>query len=138
MIACGEEAPQFSPVVAEPTTKVEFLRQADAICHSSEAQIEAAGDDLLSAGGQVTRAQITRIAKEVIAPALRAEVAAIAALEPPPGDEGKIAAILAATEAGIEALEANPAVFEDGPPPPLRRAQQLAEAYGSRQCGFRG
>ena len=47
---CGGDDDEggFSPVVSDPLQKVEFLRQADEICVSTESQIEAAADDLLT------------------------------------------------------------------------------------------
>ena len=136
---CGGDDPEtFSPVVTEPPTKVEFLREADEICFAAEAQIEAAGDDIFDGRGEIDAAEVRRVSLAVVVPALRAEVAAIGALEPPEGDEAEIQAILDATEEGIAQIQADPAALLDGPPAALRRAQRLAEAYGSRECGFRG
>jgi len=137
--ACGDDSgDSFSPVVAEPTTKAEFLREADEICFASEAQIEAAADDIFAGNGKVDPAEVKRVARGIVVPALEAEVAAIGALEFPAGDEARIQAILAATEAGIDQVDADPAGLLDGPPRSLRKAQRLAAAYGSRQCGIRG
>lgn len=136
---CGgdEEEGGFSPVVSEPLSKVEFLRQADAICISSESRIEAAADDLVTAPGDPDPAEVERIAIDLVVPALESEVAAIGALGAPEGDEEEVEAILDATEDGIAAIEADPRALLDGVPAPLRRAQKLAQAYGSRQCGIR-
>ena len=38
---------------------------------------------------------------------------------------------------GIREIEKDPRALLEGVPPALSRAQRLAEAYGSRQCGFR-
>lgn len=134
----GSNDDEFPPLTAEPLTKVEFLREADRICHASEARIEAAADDLVVAEDEPDPAEVERVATEIVVPALEAEVAAIRALDPPQGDEERVAAILAATERGIEAIEADPRdLIDGGIPAPLRRAQRLAEAYGSRECGFR-
>lgn len=137
---CGEDDDEggFSPVVSEPLTKVEFLREADRICLGAEAQIEAAADDLLIGRGRPDPDEVERVALRVVVPSLEAEVEAIRALTPPPGDEARIEAILAATEEGIAAVRANPRDVSGGVPAPLRRAQRLAEAYGSRECGLRG
>jgi len=139
LAGCGgdDEEGGFSPVVSEPVSKVEFLRQADAICISSESRIEAAADDLVTAPGDPDPAEVERIAIDLVVPALESEVAAIGALGAPEGDEEEVEAILAATEDGIAAIEADPRALLDGVPAPLRRAQKLAQAYGSRQCGIR-
>ena len=56
---------------------------------------------------------------------------------PAPHLRETVEAILAATEAGIEQIEANPRGLADGPPSSLRRAADLARAYGSQECGIR-
>ena len=127
----------FSPVVAEPLSKVEFLREADRICFASESRIEAAADDLIAGRGRPDPAEVERVATSIVVPALESEVRAIRAVGAPDGDEREVEAILAATEDGIAAIEADPRGLLDGVPADLRRAQRLAEAYGSQQCGFR-
>jgi hypothetical protein len=139
LAGCGgdDENDDFSPVVAEPLSKVEFLREADRICFASESQIEAAADDLVTAPGRPDPDEVERVAISIVVPALESELRAIRAIGAPEGDEGEVEAILRATEQGIAAIERDPRGLLDGIPAPLRRAQGLAEAYGSRQCGFR-
>ncbi len=133
---CGEDEDSYSPVVADPLSKVEFLREADRICISTEAQIEAAADELATQPGGPDPREVERIALAVVVPALETEVRAIRAIGAPPGEEKQVAAILAATERGIEEIEGAPRALADGPPAGLRQAKRLAKAYGSRECGF--
>ena len=139
LAGCGgdDDAGDFSPVVSDPLSKVEFLREADRICFASEARIEAAADDLVTGRGEPDPAEVERVATSIVVPALESEVRAIRALGAPAGDEPQVEAILAATEQGIAAIERDPRGLLDGVPQPLTRAQRLAEDYGSRQCGFR-
>ena len=139
LVGCGadEDDGGFSPIVSEPMSKVEFLREADRICVGVEAQIEAAADELVLGSRRPDPREVERVALDVVVPALETEVAAIGALSPPPGDEARVEAILTATERGIAEVEANPRALIDGIPAPLRRAQQLAQAYGSSECGLR-
>jgi hypothetical protein len=138
LAGCGDDDDEdFVPLVAEPLSKVEFLREADRICFASEARIEAAADDLVAGRGQPDPAEVERVAIRIVVPALESEVRAIRALDAPEGDERRIEAILAATEQGIAAIERDPRGLLDGVPAPLTRAQRLAEDYGSQQCGFR-
>ncbi len=139
LVGCGGDDDEggFSPVVSDPVSKVEFLRQADEICLSTESQIEAAADDLLVDEGDPAPEEVEEVALGIVVPALEAEVAAIGALAVPEGDEEQVQAILDATEAGIAEIEADPQSLLDGPPESLREAQELARAYGSQQCGIR-
>ena len=139
LAGCGgdDDEDTFAPLVAEPLSKVEFLREADRICHASEARIEAAADELLVGPRAPAPEEVERVALRVVVPALEGEVKAIRALGAPPGDGPEVDAILAATERGIAAIEQDPRGLEDGVPAPLREAERLARRYGSEQCGFR-
>jgi hypothetical protein len=139
LAGCGEESDEggFSPVVSDPVAKVEFLRQADEICFSTESRIEAAADDLLAGKGDPAPAEVEEVAIGIVVPALESEVAAIAALGAPEGDEEQVEAILDATRAGIAEIEADPQGLLDGPPKSLVKAEKLARNYGSQQCGIR-
>jgi hypothetical protein len=136
---CGgdEDEGGFSPVVSDPVSKVEFLRQADEICRSTESQIEAAADDLVTNEEEPTPQEVEEVALGVVVPALESEVAAIGALGAPEGDEEQVRAILDATEAGIAEIEADPQALLDGTPESLVEAEELARRYGSQQCGIR-
>ncbi|MDQ3729947.1 MAG: hypothetical protein M3355_10205 [Actinomycetota bacterium] len=136
---CGGDDDEggFSPVVSEPVSKLEFLRQADEICVSTESQIEAAADDLVTAKKDPKPAEVERVALEIVVPALESEIAAIGALGAPEGDEEEVKAILDATEQGIAEIEADPQALLDGVPESLSRAEKLSSQYGSRQCGIR-
>jgi hypothetical protein len=140
LASCGDASghPGYSPVVSEPLSKVEFLRQADQICNASEAQIEAAADGLVSGPGKPDPAEVKRVATSIVVPRLQAEIAAIRALGAPPGDEAKVQAILDATQDGVDQIDADPEGLVDGQVPRgLRDAEKLARAYGSQECGIR-
>jgi hypothetical protein len=136
LAGCGDDdADQtFPPGVSQPLEKVEFLAEADRICHSTNARVEAAADDLFR-GGEPPPAQTRRVVIGVAIPALEAEVRAIRALGAPAGDEREVDAIVDATERGIAEIRADPVAALDRPPARLREAGRLARAYGSRECG---
>jgi hypothetical protein len=124
--------------VSRPIAKVEFLAEADRICHSTNVRVEAAADGLVSTGDDPPPPEVRRIVIAVVIPALEAEVRAIRALGEPAGDEREVAAIIAATERGIAEIRSDPVAVLDGPPPGLREAARLSRAYGSRECGVPG
>jgi hypothetical protein len=134
----GEEETTTGFSEPPPLTKAEFLREADRICFATEAQIEAAADDLAAGGDDPPPAEVRRVVEDFVVPRLRTEVDTIRLLDSPPADEARIERILEATERGADALEADPLRVLDGIPPPLREAERLARAYGSEQCGLRG
>jgi hypothetical protein len=133
----GESDDGYAPGVSRPLDKVQFLAEADRICHSTNAQIEAAADDLVGGRHDPPPAQVRRVVLAVAIPALEAEVRAIRAIGVPAGDAKEVDAIIAATERGIAELRADPAIAVNGAPPGLRAAARLSRAYGSQECGLR-
>ncbi len=128
----------YAPGVSRPIAKNRFIAEADRICASTNARVEAAGDDLVAGPTDPPPAEVRRVVLSVAVPALEAEVRAIRALGAPAGDEAQVEAIVAATEEGIEQVRADPvAVIDRGPPAAFRRAGRLARAYGSQECGLR-
>ena len=123
--------------VSRPLDKVEFLAEADRICASTNARIEAAADDLATGRADPPPAEVRRVVIGVAIPALESEVRAIRSIGVPAGDEREVEAIIAATEEGIEQIRADPQGVLEGPPPALRRAGRLARAYGSAECDLR-
>ena len=136
MLGCGEDDPEqtFPPGVSRPIAKVRFLAEANRICHSTNARIEAAADDLVGRGDAPPPAEVRRIVAAVVIPALEAERQAIEALGAPAGDGRTVGVIIAATKRGIEQIRAHPLSVLDGPPPGLRRAGELARGYGAAEC----
>ena len=132
----GDDGTTSTFVEPPPLTKAEFLAEADRICHAVEAQIEAAADDY-AGEEKPDPAEVRRVVTRVVVPKLRSEASTIRLLDPPPEDLEEIEAILAATERGADALEADPQSALDGIPDDLREAERLARAYGSKQCGLR-
>jgi hypothetical protein len=127
----------YPPGVSDPIAKVEFLREANRICESTNARVEAAGDELVGGRNDPPPAEVRRIVLRIVIPALETEVEAISAIGAPAGDEDKIDRILDATRQGIDELSADPLSALEGPPPGLREAGRLAAAYGSDSCDAR-
>ncbi len=133
----GESDDPYPAGVSRPLDKVEFLAEADRICASTNARIEAAADDLATGRHDPPPAEVRRVVIGVAIPALESEVRAIRAIGTPAGDEHEVDAIIAATEEGIEQIRADPQDALNGPPPALRRAGRLARSYGSAECDVR-
>jgi hypothetical protein len=139
LVGCGDDDAEttYPAGVSRPIAKVRFLTEADRICHSTNARVEAAADDIATSGRDPRPAEARRLALGIAVPALEAEVQAIDSLGAPRGDEREVEAIIAATERGIAQIKADPVGVVDGPPPALRKAGRLARAYGSTECELR-
>jgi len=116
--------------------RVEFIKQANAICKDTqEAALEKVHQYLRAHPGGFERLEPEiekdRMVMALAHSAIVKEARRLAALPAPEGDEKKIAAIVAAIEAGLNKAEEDPLSTIAGT---YRRAIKLATAYGISQC----
>jgi hypothetical protein len=119
-------------------TKAEFIKQGDAICKKSNAQIEEEANEFAEENGidknNPEQAQEEEVIATIVAPAVRSQAEAIAALGAPSGEEETVDTLVAAVEEGTEKMEADPkAVFEGKDP--LVKGSKLAKEFGFKVCG---
>lgn len=120
----------------EALTKQEFITQADQICAEGDRQINEAGSAQF--GGQEPSAQeIEEFGTETVAPNIQNQVDQIRALTPPEGDEEQVSAILDAAQEGIDEVEEDPSLLNQGQDAggAFTEANRLAEDYGLTDCG---
>lgn len=139
---CGGGGDDDSPDTGESTTtpetltKEDYIARGDDICAQGTFEIGQRGQERFSPGQQPSAGQIEAFGQEVVAPTLEDQVKELRALPPPQGDAKTVGEIYDAVQRGIDELKADPALFSD------RRlggafdqANQLAQAYGFKQCG---
>lgn len=117
MAGCGD-----SDADAEPLTKAEFVKQANAICFKASEEVgdevrEDKESDLISA----------------TAVALQKDVDGIEALGVPSGDEAQIEAILDNVNKAIESIESTPKPGREANDA-IVKAENQAKAYGLKSC----
>jgi uncharacterized protein with von Willebrand factor type A (vWA) domain len=120
-------------------TKAQFIKQADAICENGNKENEAEFEEFakehnLSEKKEPSKAQQEEAISEIVAPGVQKQIEEIDALGAPKGDEGKIEAMIAAVEEGVEEIEENPASLTEGKNP-LAKGSKLAKEYGLKTCG---
>ncbi|HEY4779934.1 MAG TPA: hypothetical protein VIH47_10110 [Solirubrobacterales bacterium] len=122
-------------------TKVEFIKQGDAICKKGSEQIQGEANAFARENNidtsKPTKAQQEEVIAGVLGPALQDQADEISALGAPAGEEGKTEAIVDALEAGAEELEEDPASLLEGKSGagPLSKANELAVKFGFKECG---
>jgi hypothetical protein len=110
-----------------PLDKSEFVQQANAICANAESERD---EVLRSAGGaEPTGGELAMDAL----PPVQKMTEELGELTPPAGDEKQVTRIVAAFEAGIEKIEANPGDL-NADIAAFAEADRLAEAYGLTEC----
>jgi hypothetical protein len=121
-------------------TKVEFVKQGDAICKKGSEQIEDEANAFAKENNidinKPTKGEQEEVISGVLGPALQKQADEISALGAPDGEEEKTVAIVEALESGAEELEDNPAsLLERSGTGPLDKANALANKFGFKQCG---
>jgi hypothetical protein len=130
----GESTTDSTTVVL---TKTEFIKQGDAICKEANEKNQSEAEDFAKENDfeleKANKAQIEEAVAAVLAPSLSKQAEELDALGAPAGDEKQVEEIVVAVEDAAEEIEDEPKlVFEEKT---LKKANQLAEAYGFKVCG---
>jgi hypothetical protein len=118
-------------------TKVEFIKQGDAICKESNKQSEAEAEEFAEDNDfkleGASKGQLEEAVTEVLVPSLNQEAEELDALGAPEGDEDQVEGIVVSLEDAAGEIEDEPSlVFEEKV---LKKPSQLAGSYGFKVCG---
>jgi hypothetical protein len=122
-------------------TKAQFIAQADAICKTSNAEIESefeafAKQNNIDENEEPSKAQKAEVSETILVPNVTNQAEEIRDLAAPSGDEDEVSAMLDSLDEGVEEIEANPqAPFESKQPNPFGPANKIAGEYGLEVCG---
>ena len=118
-------------------TKVEFIKQGDAICKKNNEQSEKEAEEFAEENGfdleKPDKGKLEEAISEVLVPSLNQQAEEIGALGAPEGDEEKVEEIVVSLEDAASEIEDDPgSVFAGGP---LKKPAKLAGEYGFKVCG---
>lgn len=121
-------------------TKAEFLKQGDAICKETLAEISSGyksffEENELQQGDLPSKAEGHELAEEIYLPAEEDQVESLRELTPPEADEDKVDAILTETEDGLDAAGKNPDGLLELGKDPLDASKEMLQSYGFKICG---
>lgn len=135
----GTDAPDSS-VRTSSLGKAQFVKQANAICaREKRSLIEKTGAYLAQreSDGEPQAVLVAKAAKEVLAPVVGEQVAALRKLGAPAGDEEEIEEMLVAQEEGAEQIsEVETLEPRKDPPESFAEAAEMFQAYGLTECSF--
>ena len=118
-----------------PLTKDAYIARADQICAQGTLTVGQAGREQFGSS-QPTKEQAVQFGQDVVVPSLEDTLAKLRALEPPAGDQTATSSIYDALEQAVDKLKQDPELFvESSQGSAFDRANQLAQAYGFKQCG---
>jgi hypothetical protein len=132
--ATGEET--STAATGEPSTKEEFIAQADQICAEGDQQIDAAAGETFTEGDP-TPEEEEQFITETVLPNIQGQIDSLRALTPPEGDEKEVGEILDAAQAGIDETEEDPtSLTQEGEgDDAFAEASRLAADYGLEDRG---
>jgi hypothetical protein len=116
---------------AAPLKKPQFVAQAEEICATAQTEQDELGKEFAQQGESDGSEDTEAVMQEILEP-VETMTEDLADLGPPKGQEKEVEAIIAAYEAGIAKLEAEPA--GEGTVSAFDKANKLAEAYGLYGC----
>jgi hypothetical protein len=118
-----------------PLSKADYIAKGDQICAQGTLVIGQAGREQFGSS-QPTQEQAVHFGQATVVPSLEDTLAKLRALEPPAADQETTSAIYDALEQGIDKLKQDPNLFvATGSGGVFDQANQLAQAYGFKQCG---
>jgi hypothetical protein len=136
LTGCGGASGDSATADAAPS-KAQFTKKAVAICldiqKASQTRLKryvAAHPESLNIQPEIAR---DALVMELLRPLSEKQAKELAALPAPAGDEAKIDAMVAATEAGIKHAEADPEATILGT---YREANKLTSEYGLEECAI--
>lgn len=134
---CGSSDDGTDTTATATITKAELIKKADAICAAGNKANEEAAEEAAEEAGfkleDATDEQLRGLIADIVVPGVREQAEEIASLGAPEGDEDQVAAVVAAVEEGVDALEADPNEALEGEP--FSEASELAGEYGFKVCG---
>jgi hypothetical protein len=119
-------------------SKVAFLAQANKACKQASKNLFTEANSYFEKNlskGLPEQVLVANTLKATVAPVTEAEIAAIKKLDPPPGEEEQVEAIVAAQEAGLDQLNELKKATDFGTAEKvLSEASKMAKAYGLTDC----
>jgi len=121
-------------------TKVEFIKQGDAICKAGNKEIEEGFEEFaeendLPDNGEPSNEQSVEIVETVILPSIQQQGEGIRELGAPEGDEEQVDELLTSLEDAVAEGEDEPELLFEGKTDPFGDVNQQAKDYGFKVCG---
>lgn len=121
-------------------TKVEFIKQGDAICQTGNKEIEEgfeefAKENNLPENKEPSKEQGVELVETVLLPSIQQQGEEIRELGAPEGDEEQVDELLTSLEDAVAEGEDDPESLFSGDTDPFGKPNQMASDYGFKVCG---
>lgn len=129
----GAQREKARPPKPSPAEKARFLKRANTICRSADAEQHRLVTRYLKKGPVAFKWEL---AQPAVVPAMEKELRELRALDPPEGDEAKVRRIIKEMEKGVADARYDPIDLIYTWSDPFSVARHLAKAYGLTVCAF--
>ncbi len=122
---------------AQTTSRSQFVERANAVCAKTAEQVQGELRSYLTRSVSKTQGEeevFAEITKEIVSPALNAEIEEIRALGYPPGDAAELEAIFTGMLEVLAKMKADPPTFVNAENP-FEESEKRAQIYGIGACG---
>jgi hypothetical protein len=131
LAACGgDDDTTTDTTQGTPLTHDDFVAQADAICQTANAELDAVGQDL---GNAPSQADLEKAVEDTVIPNLQDQLNQIEALGAPEGETEQVDEITTGLSDAIDELEQDPGKITDENV--FADVNQKAEDFGLTVCG---
>jgi hypothetical protein len=115
-------------------TKAEFLKQGNAVCKKGNDQIDKAANQTFGKK-HPSQAELNTFANDTLIPVVQQEIDGIRDLNPPSEDADQVNAIVDEAQAALDKGKDDPSLLTSEKADPFKKANQLANDYGLKECG---
>jgi len=132
----GETDGSTAATKGSSLSRAQFIKQADAFCRKAD-NVQEVGLEKARKEGALknpSKSVQEKLVTEIGLPPLRVELEEISSLSPPKADEEEIDEIIHALEVAIEESEEAPIRVTLGQGNPFERVNQMAGAFGFKDC----
>jgi len=133
MAGCGSDDASSASNDQETIVKADFIQAANEICkHRNEEMLAKLRPAYKQAEKLSNEAAAKKLLVRAIVPGFAREVRDLRALQPPPGEEDEVEAVINTIQ---EMLDRTRKDFAIGRDYPYRKTENVAAAYGLPACG---
>jgi hypothetical protein len=135
LAGCGSEDGDGATAATDEAliAKSDFIQAANAACEERIKQMQAKIKKVYAKAAKKSRnAGAEDLIEEVVAPGFEGEVNDLSSLDPPPGDEQEVEAVITAIQEMVDRTKSD---LAENRKYPYRKTENVAAAYGLPACG---
>jgi hypothetical protein len=119
---------------SEPVTKAEFVKQATALCVTTQKQMQKEINAAFK-GGIGDNSEVVAVVEKTVVPGFETEISGIEDLGAPDGEDAQVEAVLAPMQEVVDDAKADPKAFLKSSEKSYEKSEKASIKYGIPACG---